>query len=264
MTPRIFIISAALCLLLATLPSCERTPTIARETRIPPGAVKMAPDTDPNPPQVYSDEYGQPVPVPGQVNTAGAEDSPFVTPDGDTLYFFFTPDVEVPVEQQILDGVTGLYVSRKTAGGWGSPERIILQDPGKLALDGCEFVQGKVMWFCSAREGYTGIHWFTAEYQDGKWRNWKEAGFPAEYQVGELHLSPGGRALYFGSALPGGQGGLDIWVSEWIDGAWQAPTNLAAVNTPADEGWPALNPAGDELWITRNWGVWRSKRVNGE
>jgi len=36
------------------------------------------------------------------------------------------------------------------------------------------------------------------------------------------------------------------------------------VNTPDHDGWPALNPTEDELWITRNWGVWRSKKVNGE
>jgi hypothetical protein len=30
-----------------------------------------------------------------------------------------------------------------------------------------------------------------------------------------------------------------------------------------DEGWPALNAAGDELWFTRNYGIWRSKRVDG-
>ena len=47
----------------------------------------------------------------GPVNTAGAEDSPFVTPDGQTLYFFFTPDVRVPAEQQLLDGVTGIWVT---------------------------------------------------------------------------------------------------------------------------------------------------------
>ena len=49
-----------------------------------------------------------------------------------------------------------------------------------------------------------------------------------------------------------------------LDGAWQEPINIANVNTPDSEGWPATNPAEDELWITRNWGIWRSKRLNGE
>jgi hypothetical protein len=59
-------------------------------------------------------------------------------------------------------------------------------------------------------------------------------------------------------------GGLDIYVADMINGVMQPPVNLTAVNTTDGEGWPALNPAEDELWITRNWGVWRSKLVDGQ
>lgn len=251
----------------ASLPVPSSTAAVGRlerEALIPADAVKMNPSTDQNPPLIYSQEFEPPVPVPGYVNTAGAEDGVFVTPDGNTMYFFFTPDVDVPIEEQLLDGVTGLYVSHIADGAWGMPERIVLQDPGKLALDGCEFVQREVMWFCSAREGYTGLHWFTAEWKDGKWQNWQVADFKPEYQVGELHFSADDTELYFGSDRPGGKGGLDIWVSRMVGGAWQEPINIAAVNTSDSEGWPATNPAEDELWIHRNWGVWRSQRADGE
>jgi len=40
------------------------------------------------------------------VNTSGGEDSPFLLPDSQTLYFFFTPDVSIPTEKQLFDGVT--------------------------------------------------------------------------------------------------------------------------------------------------------------
>lgn len=238
--------------------------SLERETKIPPGAVKMSPETDAQPPVLLSDEYEEPVPIPGAVNTAGGEDSPFITPDGDTLYFFFTPDVNVPVEKQISDGVTGIYVSQKDGGGWGKPERVMLQDPGKLALDGCEFILGDTMWFCTAREGESGIHWYTAEFRAGRWQAWRNAEFDPAYQVGELHISGDGAALYFHSARAGGQGGLDIWMSAGSGGEWQTPTNLAAVNSAENEGWPALSPDGSELWFYRNYGVWRSRQVNGE
>jgi len=224
----------------------------------------MSPDTDEHSPVMYASDYEEPMPLPGLVNTAGAEDSPFITPDGKALYFFFTPDVNVPVEQQLLDGVTGIYVSKKVGDTWGEEERVRLQEPGKLSLDGCEFILGNVMWFCSTREDYSGIHWFTAEYEAGRWQDWVIADFSPEYQVGELHISPDGTELYFGSERPGGKGGLDIWMSQMVGGAWQEPVNIAIVNTADGEGWPALNPAGDELWFTRNYGVWRSKRVNGQ
>ncbi len=238
--------------------------SVDRETKIPATAVKMSPETDVHPPLVYSSDFELPVPVPGAVNTAGTEDSPFITLDGNSLYFFFTPDVNVPVEKQILDVVTGIYLSHKVNDEWSAPERIILQDPGKLAMDGCEYVLGNMMWFCSTREGYSGVHWFTAEYENGLWQNWKLADFNPEYQVGELHFSPDGSELYFGSARLGGKGGLDIWLSEWISGTRQAPINISAVNTIDSEGWPAISPAGNELWFTRNYAIWRSTQVNGE
>lgn len=78
----------------------------------------------------------QPVPLSAAINTAGSEDSPFIMPDGDTLHFFFTPNASIPPEKQLLDGFIGIYVSKKKNGTWGTSERITLQDPGKLALDG--------------------------------------------------------------------------------------------------------------------------------
>ncbi len=237
---------------------------VDRESKIPANANKMLPETDQHSPILHSRDFENPVPVPGEVNTAGAEDSPFITPDGDTLYFFFTPDVNLPVEKQILDGVTGIYASTLVAGAWGQPERIILQDPGKLAGDGCGFILDQMMWFCSAREGYTGMHWFTAEYKDGNWQNWKIADFNPDYEVGELHITSDGTELYFASERPGGVGGLDIWVSKNINGKWGQPVNVGAVNTIDSEGWPAISPGGDELWFSRNYGIWRSKKVLGE
>ena len=74
-----------------------------RHAKIPADAVKGTPATDPFPPFTVSSEWEAPVPMPGPVNTAGGEDSPFITPDGQEFYFFFTPDVRVPVEGQILD-----------------------------------------------------------------------------------------------------------------------------------------------------------------
>lgn len=238
--------------------------SLRREAKIPSDAVKVTVETDPHPLTLNSDEFEIPLPIPGKVNTAGAEDSPFITPDGKTLYFFFTPDVRVPAEEQILDGVTGIYVSHQVNGEWSTAQRVILEGSGKLSLDGCEYVRGNVIWFCSTRQGYTGIHWFTAQFHDGSWQDWQLADFPPEYQVGELHFSLDGTALYFGSQRPGGKGGLDIWMSKLVDSAWQQPVDISKVNTADDEGWPALNPAGDELWFTRNYGVWRSKKVDGE
>lgn len=242
-------------------------PTIDRESLIPHDQVKINPETDVYPPRSMTAEYADPVPLPYPVNTAGAEDSAFIMPDGKTLYVWFTPNVANPPEIQVSDGATGIYVHHKVNDQWGPAERVILQDPGKLSLDGCEFVLGNKMWFCTAREGYTGLHWFTADFIDDQWQNWQIADFHHEYEVGELHLAADGQELYFHSARPGGQGGYDIWVSENINGKWGEPVNIAVVNSPLTDGWPFITSDGNELWFTRSPGapeLWRSERIDGE
>jgi ribosomal protein L24E len=225
----------------------------ARQAAIPESAVKMSPETDPHPPVLHLEGWQEPVAVPGSLNTAGAEDSPFILPDGKTMYFTFTPDASLPAEQQLFDGVTGTYVSRLGADGWGQVERVVLQTPGKLSLDGCPFTDGKILWFCSTREGYTGMQWFTAQFQGGTWRKWQYAGdqFKPGYEVGELHITADGQELYFHSSRPGGQGQLDIWVTRKVAGVWQEPENVVAVNSPDSEGWPFVSQDGNELWFTR-------------
>ena len=214
----------------------------------------MTPELDKLPPILHSDEYYKPVPLGSAVNTAGAEDSPFITPDGQTLYFFFTPDPDVPAEEQLFDGATGIYVSRKEAGQWTGAERIILQYPGELALDGCQFVLGNIMWFCTAREGnYRGVDFWTTEFIDGDWTNWQNAGekLNVEYGIGEMHITADGRELYYHSDQPGGLGGVDIWRTRKENGEWQEPENVTAVNSADTDGWPFISEDGGELWFLR-------------
>ena len=246
----------------------QSVPPPDRESKIPPGQHKMTPELDLLPPILHSNEYEQPVPMPYPINTAGAEDSGFITPDGNNFYVWFTPDPTIPAEGQLDDGVTGIYLSRKIDGVWQTPTRVMLQDTDKQALDGCEFVQGDRMWFCSARTGYAGLHWFTATLTDGKWGGWENADFDQRYEVGELHITADGKELYFHSPRAGGQGQFDIWVSGMENGKWQEPQNLSVVNSPENEGWPSLTQDGNELWFTRFYlgspALFKSVRIDGE
>jgi len=242
--------------------------SIDRENKIPRDQEKITPEIDLLPPILHSDEYAEPVPMPYPINTAGAEDSGFMMPDGNTFYVWFTPDPSASLQEQLADGVTGIYVSKKVDGDWQKPERIVLQDPDKQSLDGCAFVQDCTMWFCTARTGYTGLHWFTASCADGKWGKWENADFNPEYEVGELHFTADGKELYFHSSRTGGKGQYDIWVSKNDNGEWLAPQHIEIVNSPEIDGWPSLTQDGKELWFTRfhmgSPAIFRSKRVNNE
>lgn len=243
------------------------TPPPPREGAIPNHAVKMTPAEDPAPPILHSEAFDAPVPLPGDVNTAGVEDSPFITADGSTMYFFFTPDLSKPAAQQVSDGVTGIYSAEWQGAAWGNVRRVLLQSPGRAALDGCPFVLDDLMWFCTVREGYEGILWFTARFTEGVWGNWQPvgAGFPPRYEVGELHISADGSELYFHSARAGGMGNLDLWRSRRVDGTWVEPENLGTLNSPEDDSRPYLTADGAELWFTRTYrgapAVYRSMRT---
>ncbi len=245
----------------------ENYPDINRLDKLPSDISKRKPETDQYPPVLHSNQYENPVPLGSGVNTAGAEDSPFVLPDGNTLYFFFTPDIRVPVEKQLLDSVTGIWVSHKINDVWSRAERIWLQEPGKLALDGAVDIQGNEMWFASVREGFTGVNMFTATWTGDKWTNWTYVGdrLMKEIKIGEVHLF--GNDLYFHSDREGGLGSYDIWVTNRDDDSWSDPINIVPVNSKKSDGYPFITQDGNELWFTRTYqgtpAIFRSVKENG-
>lgn len=252
-------------------PEPEPEPTLIvypRESKISQDAVKITPELDNYPPILHSDEYEEPIPMPYPINTKGAEDSPFITPDGNNFYVWFTPDPNIPVVEQLTDGVTGIYWSKKANGVWQEPERVILNDD--LSLDGCLFVQGNEMWFCSARVGNKReLDLWTAELVGGKWSNWENTGEPInlEYAVGEMHITSDGTQMYYHSERVGGKGGYDIYLIEKVNGEWHPPESVEAVNTEEYEGWPFVTEDGNELWFTRVYlgtpAIYKSKNLNG-
>jgi hypothetical protein len=213
----------------------------------------------------FSNYFYNPEPLWSTINTAGAEDSPFITPDGNNLYFFFTPDMNITPQQQVLDRVTGIYWSKKVEGAWTEPQRVWLYDD--LSLDGAETILGNTMWFASVRAGNSReIDIYTAELVNGVWTNWTNVGEPLNvaYEVGELHVSADGNQIYFHSERAGGKGKMDIWVTSKVNGQWQPPENVAGINTADGEGWPYLSEDGNELWFTRNFGIYRSVKRDGQ
>lgn len=245
---------------------------------IPTDAVKITPETDSIRPLLnpdFSELWHDPVPLEGPINTAGGEDAAFITYEDD-FYVCFVPDVSVEPKDQLLDRVTGIYWSTKVDGNWTEPERVLLDYYDDPALDGAQTILGNTMWFGSVRAGnYREVDLYVAEFQDGIWTNWENAGEQwnslyddGGYEVGEMHVTADGNQVYFHSDRAGGEGDRDIWVMEKVDGEWQDPENVEAVNTEGHESRPYVNEEGDELWFTRTYlgapAVYRSLKVDEE
>ena len=134
---------------------------------------------------------------------------------------------------------------------------------------------GQTMYFnCFDREGEEGSDICVSHLEGEDWGEpsivWEVS--TREHLEVEPLLSPDGQQLYIMSNRPGGKGGMDIWVSDYVDGKWSSPTNLdAPINSAyADH---CLYFSGDDWEIaywtsTRPGGfggndIWTSERVDG-
>lgn len=242
---------------------------IAREDKILSDAVKMMPEGDLFKPVLNSTLWNDPEPMEGPVNTAGAEDSPYISIEGDKFFFFFTPDTDVPLEKQLIDTVTGIWLSEKTGGAWSEPERVYLQSIE--CLDGCAFYLNDTLYFASVRAGNIGeIDIFTATYNGDSWGGVKNCGeeLNAAYDVGEFHITDDGEMMYYGKYV---NGNYDIYSLKRDGSGWTDEKAVEAVNTDKNENQPFITHDGKEMWYTSDSkmgytgpSVFRSVMVNGE
>lgn len=97
-----------------------------------------------------------------------------------------------------------------------------------------------------------GLNIYTADVVDGNWTNIKQFPYNDSYPTGFPTLSDDGRTMLFASIRPGGFGGWDIYVSNWVSGEWSAPRNLGSpLNTQGNEITPFYD--GSNLYFSSDW-----------
>lgn len=118
---------------------------------------------------------------------------------------------------------------------------------------------GQTMYYSSNnhsgknKKGIKDLKIYTAKFQNGGWVNTDPFPFNSdEYDNCHPALSADGNVLVFASDMPGGEGGMDLYVCFKRDNVWTKPINLGKqINTSGNEIFPFLDVKGT-LYFSSN------------
>ena len=175
-------------------------------------------------------------------NQGSINDNPAVSFDGNTMVY---------TERRGM--VNAIFFSTKEKGKWQPPSEITAQlnagedcSSSSLNSDGTEL-------FLYKTDNYDGSI-YSSNYINGAWTPIKKLNRNINTKFYESHaaVSADGKKLYFTSNRDGGQGNLDIYVSEKdATGDWGPAVNLgAAINTPFNEDTPFITENESVLYFS--------------
>ncbi len=95
-------------------------------------------------------------------------------------------------------------------------------------------------------QGNVNLQIFEAEKSSSDWTNLTKLPFNSEdYSCAHPSFSIDEQKLYFASDMPGGFGGMDLYVVEKMGTTWGSPQNLGAeINTTGNEIFPFIHESG--------------------
>jgi Tol biopolymer transport system component len=193
-----------------------------------------------------ADAFSPPTPI-DEINTPANEDTPFVTPDGLTLYFSSNRPGGL--------GAIDLYVARRSSptGKFGPPVNLAAlnapaparQFSARLAAD------GRTMYFASDRAGSIDIYRAIEEPPGHFSAPEPVAEVDTAYDDASPWPSRDGLALYFASNRAAG-GTADLWVARraHTTDRFGAPEPLAGVNSDSFDGEPSMSAEGCTLFFS--------------
>jgi WD40-like Beta Propeller Repeat len=174
-------------------------------------------------------------------NQGSINDNPAVSFDGNTIVY---------TEHRGI--VNAIFYSKKERGKWQPPIEITAEikagedcTSSSLNNDGSEL-------FLYKTDNYDGAI-YSSNFVNGAWTPIKKLNKNINTKFYESHasISADGKKLYFTSNRDGGQGNLDIYVSEkGALGDWGPAVNLgAAINTPFNEDTPFITQNDSVLYF---------------
>ncbi len=136
--------------------------------------------------------------------------------------------------------------------GYEKPIKFAKQLRGKYNYGPATFSKGgRTMYYTvnnpkkKSKSGYKNLRIYSASFNLEKKKWVKTYKFPynsLDYANTHPSLSSDGRRLYFSSNMPGGYGGMDIYVCVLKDSLWSKPKNLGPkVNSPGEDVFPFID-----------------------
>jgi outer membrane protein OmpA-like peptidoglycan-associated protein/tetratricopeptide (TPR) repeat protein len=177
-----------------------------------------------------------------QVNQFPSNYNPVVSTDDSTLIYM----ADLPVKRTIM-------ITHRTREGWTDP-RSITDEVGSEGdcWPTCLSFDGKELFLVKRNYDAADIY---VSYKNGeRWTRMVKLNDQINTDYYETHafITNNGKSLYFTSDRPGGQGAMDIWVSETTtQGDWGPARNLGPkINSHYNEETPFLTENSDKLYFS--------------
>ncbi len=212
--------------------------------------------------------WGRPELLPAPLNSLGWEDSPSISPDGNTLTFAymaadfhnyvvrgqgrpdrFEPFRRGPARGAAVPFAIDMFVSSQIEGGWTEPALMPVStgtQPAWSSEAGLWLgANGKLYYNTNQPTSPTDFD--TDIYEDGL-----RLPFCTDKDENDPHYV-GGELLFWSDDLPGGLGGKDIWITRRQGEGWSRPAPLPApVNDAKSNSWQPHLRADGTLLFTSN------------
>ncbi|MCQ2252354.1 MAG: OmpA family protein [Bacteroidales bacterium] len=178
-------------------------------------------------------KWSIPVPVAGAINTPYDEGSPYVTPDGNTMYFTSCKNYK----NQSLG--CRIYVSQLEDNVWTSPEEVVLFRDSTISVGHPSLSpDGKTLYFSSDNPAGMGGKdiWKSTRTGKNSWSEPTNMGGNINTKGDEVYpFAADDGSFYFSSNGRGGMGGLDIFKVSTKNGTSSTENMRSPINSSADD-----------------------------
>jgi hypothetical protein len=213
-----------------------------------------------------SKNFSAPSPFAKELTGRYNQSSACVSKDGNTLFYTATRNATGVIGDNLTGDTlkNGIFISKMANGSWLAPEEFPYNSDDFNVAYPSVSSDGKRLYFASEDPiGFGGYDLFYSEFVNNNWG--KPVNLGSVVNTTENEVFPfilHDNRIFFASRGHAGEGGMDIFYSDIIDGKWAAPVNMPRpfnsryddfgliANNEMDTGYFASNRKGsDDIYL---------------